>query len=333
MNIATFARVTMLVLAAGIGTARAVDPVPLTVEARIPLGNVSGRIDHLAFDPSRGRLYVAELGNDSVGVVEVKTGRLLQTVRGLDEPQGIGYESGTDTIYVANGGDGTVRLFSGADFKPLGVIPLGADADNVRVDPTAHRVYVGYGEGAIAVIDPMTRKRIADIPLRGHPESFQLEPDGRRIFVNVPDAGHVAIVSRDPKSTTGDWPNGSLRANYPMALDAAKKRVIIVFRQPARLRAYDWTSGRASVDSEVCSDADDVFVDARRHRLYVLCGEGFVDTLDEVSEKYAHAGRLTTSSGSRTGLLVPELDRLYIAIRATRDEPAAIWVVRPGPLP
>src|SRR5881394_262580 len=205
MSIATLARLTVLVLAACIGTTRAADSVPLTVETRIPLGDVSGRIDHLAFDPARKRLYVAELGNNSVGVVDLKAGRLLQTVRGLDEPQGIGYEPGTDTIYVADGGDGTVRLFSGADFKPLGAIPLGTDADNVRVDPAAHRVYVGYGEGAIAVIDPVTRQRIADIPLAGHPESFQLEPDGHRIFVNVPGAGHIAIASRDTKSSPVQW--------------------------------------------------------------------------------------------------------------------------------
>src|SRR6187551_1945688 len=87
----------------------------LTVDVKIPLGDIAGRIDHLAYDSARQRLYVAELGNNSVGIVDLKQRRLLRTVAGFDEPQGIGYEASTDTVYVANGGDGSLRLFRGAD--------------------------------------------------------------------------------------------------------------------------------------------------------------------------------------------------------------------------
>jgi DNA-binding beta-propeller fold protein YncE len=323
------ARLALLVLAACVGAAHAAETAPLTVEATISLGDVPGRIDHLAFDPARLRLYVAELGNNSVGVVDLKAGRVLQTLRGLDEPQGIGYDPVTDAIYVANGGDGSVRVFSGADYQLLGSIALGADADNVRVDAAAHRIFVGHGPGGIAVIDATTRRRMADIPVGGHPESFQLEPGGPRLFVNVPDAGRIAVVSREPQPLATGWPTGDVRANYPMTLDAASQRLIVVFRRPARLRAYDWNSGRVTADVAACADADDVFVDALRRRAYVICGEGRVETLDAAGQ-YAHLGSLPTAVGSRTGLFVPELDRLFVAIRASRNEPAAIWAIRPG---
>jgi hypothetical protein len=51
-------------VAAGGSAARAEDPQPLVLEAKIPLGDVKGRIDHFAFDPGRKRLFVAELGRD-----------------------------------------------------------------------------------------------------------------------------------------------------------------------------------------------------------------------------------------------------------------------------
>jgi hypothetical protein len=35
--------------------------------------------------------------------------------------------------------------------------------------------------------------------------------------------------------------------------------------------------------------------------------------------------------GARTSLFVPELDRLYVAVRASGAEPAAIWVFKPTP--
>ena len=75
---------------------------PLQLEAKIPLGPVSGRIDHLAIDLKRQRLSVAELGNDSVGVIDVANRKLISTMRGFQEPQGIGYEPSTDTLYIAN---------------------------------------------------------------------------------------------------------------------------------------------------------------------------------------------------------------------------------------
>src|SRR4051794_12046186 len=81
-------------------------PVSLALEAKISLGQIKGRIDHLAVDIARQRLYVAELGNNSIGVIDLKTNRLVQTIEGLSEPQGIDYEPSADTVYVANGGDG-----------------------------------------------------------------------------------------------------------------------------------------------------------------------------------------------------------------------------------
>ena len=169
--------------------AHAAQAEPLVLESKIPLGDVKGRIDHLAVDAGRERLYVAELGNGSVGIVDLKNGSVIRTLTGFHEPQGIGYEAGTDTVHIANGGDGSVRVLHGSDFAPAGAVDLGADADNVRIDSTAHQVIVGYGSGALAVIDPTTRAKLAEIPLKAHPESFQLLQLGKNMARQRADAG------------------------------------------------------------------------------------------------------------------------------------------------
>jgi len=313
----------------GPSAANAGEVPALAVEDKIPLGNIAGRIDHLAFDAERQLLYVAELGNDSVGIVDLKAPRQVRTVPGFKEPQGIAYETSTDTVYVANGGDGSLRLFRGADFSPVGTIELGADADNVRADPTARRVYAGHGDGAIAVIDAVTRKRVTNIPLKGHPESFQLESNGPRIFVNVPDAGLIQVLSRDTGSPIASWPTADFHANYPLALDSANRRVLSVFRHPARLQAFDAANGARLSGIDACGDADDLFIDASRNRIYVICGQGTVDTYQAAGAAFTRIARLSTSAGSRTGLYLPDLDRLVVAIRAAGQEPAAVWVLRP----
>src|SRR5215208_2344314 len=86
---------------------------PLRLEFKIPLGDVKGRIDHMAVDVARQRLFIAELGNDSLGVIDLKAQKLAHRIAGLKEPQGVGYVASTDTVYVANAGDGSVRLLRG----------------------------------------------------------------------------------------------------------------------------------------------------------------------------------------------------------------------------
>jgi len=319
----------------GIGSlplvAQPAETAPLQLEAKIPLGNVHGRIDHMAVDLKRQRLFVAELGNDSVGVVDLANRKLLQTIAGLKEPQGVGYEPSTDTLYIANAGDGSVRLREGNEYKSAGRIDLGSDADNVRVDTAANRIFVGYGSDALAVIDPTTRSKVGDIKVKAHPEGFQIDHDAGQVFVNVPDAHGIAVVDRASQRQTGKWPIPDHGANFPMALDPARRQVLVIFRAPAELGVFSMTAGKLITTAETCGDADDLFIDAKRGRVYVSCGAGFVDVLEASGMTYRRAARIPTVSGARTSLFVPELDRLLVAVRTTSAEPAAIWVFRPIP--
>ena len=308
------------------------DDAPLVLEAKIPLGAVSGRIDHFAVDLAHRRLFVAELGNNSVGAIDLASGTVAHRLTGLAEPQGLGYFAPTDTLFVANGGDGSLRLYRGDDLSPAGRVALGKDADNVRIDPTAPRVWVGYGDGALAALDAASGKKLMDIPLKAHPESFRFDAAAGRIFVNVPDAHQIAIVDPAAGRQIGMIAPAGVQANFPMALDAQAGRILSVFRSPPRLIAVDTASGKLAATFEVCGDADDIFVDAKRRRIYISCGAGAIDVLAPRGNGYERVAHISTVSGARTSLFVPELDRLYVAVRASLfGEPAAVWVFRPTP--
>jgi YVTN family beta-propeller protein len=306
------------------------DNSPLQLEARIALGNVRGRIDHMAVDLKRQRLFVAELGSDSVGVVDLASRTVLRTIAALKEPQGVGYEPTTDTLFVANARDGSVQVFDGNDYKPTGRIELGDDADNVRIDPVTKRVVVGYGSGALAILDPQTRRKVGDIPLRAHPESFQIEADSGRIFVNVPDAHAVAVADRSLEKQVATWP-ADQGANFAMTLDRARGQILLVFRSSSRLVGFAMSDGKPVSSVETCGDVDDLFVDPKRSRIYVSCGAGFVDVFEAKGSANQRIAHVPTAGGARTSLFVPEIDRLFVAVRAKGAEPAAIWVFRPMP--
>ena len=312
-----------------VSSAAFADPPALSLERTIPLGDVKGRIDHLAVDLEHQRLFIAELGNDTVGVIDLRSHLVRQRLVDLDEPQGLGYLAATQTLYVTNGGDGSVRTFTGDNLKPSSTLKLGGDADNIRVDPKTSTLFVGYGAGAIAVIDAGTLRKIREVPLDGHPESFQMASTSNRIYVNVPDARQIVIADRSSGHVVGKVAAQGARANFPMALDEDARRLLTVFRDPPLLRTLT-LDGMPLAEVKVCRDADDVFVDHKRRRAYVICGEGVVDVLDGNGLPIQ---RIPTAAGARTGLFVPELDRLFVAVPARTGTDAEIRVFEPPPGP
>jgi DNA-binding beta-propeller fold protein YncE len=293
---------------------------------------VSGRIDHLGIDVKRQRLLVAELGNNSLGVVDLVAGKVLRRIADLSEPQGVAYVPFSDSVFVANagdGGDGSVRVLRGEDLTAVGRVELGDDADNVRVDTARNRVLVGYGKGALAVIDPVSLSKTADIRLKAHPEGFQIDDTGTQVFVNVPDAREISVVDLAAGSTLS-LPTQEAGSNFPIAIDGEAHRVLVIFRSPPSLMALSSQDGHVAAKADTCGDADDVFVDRKRRRVYVSCGAGAVDVLKANDAGYRRLARVPTVPGARTSLFVPELDRLFVAVRAASNEPAAIWVFRPA---
>lgn len=304
----------------------------LVLESTIPLPDVGGRIDHMTIDRGRQRLIVAALGNDTVEVVDLGTGKPRQRISGLKEPQGVAYADKADVMFVASAGDGSVRIFRAEDLKPLGRIDLKKDADNIRIDVRNNNIVVGYGDGGLAVIDPMTRNVIGTIALQGHPEGFQIEPMTGRAFVNVPDAQQIAIVDLDARRQVATWKVPGAGGNFPMALDSAKGVLATVFRSPPRLVLLDTKTGTVAANLPTCGDADDVFFDARRERIYVSCGAGEIAVFQRDGGTYRHLASVPTKSGGRTSLFVPELDRLFLAVRAgLLGSDASIQIFRPTP--
>ncbi|MHA3795627.1 YncE family protein [Sphingomonas sp. YL-JM2C] len=312
---------TALLLALpGCSQAQPTDPrSPLVLERTIPLPDTKGRIDHLAVDLTDHRLFVAEIANGTVDEVDLEAGKVIGRIAGLGEPQGVAWLPSERQLVVACG-DGSVRFYD-ADRRELARIELGDDADNVRVDPRNGHVIVGYGKGALATIDPVRHTVLVRLALPGHPEGFRLF--GSRAYINIPDDGSVVAADIDQGRQLVRWPTGLHRLNFPLAVEPSGKRIVIAYRLPAALATIDTKSGQTLSLGSACGDADDLFL-AYDHILLV-CGAGHVDVIG------ANGGsaRVQTSGGARTGLYVPELDRLFVAVPA-RGRPAAIWALKPN---
>ena len=297
----------------------------LQLKQTIPLPGVEGRIDHLDLDAAGDRLFVCALGNNTADVLDLRKGERVHTISGLGSPQGLVYIAELDRLFVANDKGGICKIYDAKSFQTVGELNFKDDADNVRFDSAAKKIYVGFGSGGIAVVNAADGKQIGSIKLSAHPEAFELEKNGERIFVNVPNSRHVAVIDRKKGEVIATWKTDGAFGNFPMAFDEANHRLFIGCRIPSKLVVLNTESGEVVAKIDISGDPDDVFYDSKRHRIYAICGAGKIDIIEQTdANNYKAVTKIDTADGARTGLFVPERDTLFVAVPHRGSQQAEI---------
>ena len=304
---------------------------PLVLTEAIPTPGVQGRFDHFGFD-GKNQLFVAALGNNSVEVIDISARVRVRSITGIPNPQGVVYAPDAKKLFVASS-KGTLRIFDGSSFELVKEIDFHGDVDNLRYDAVTHRVYVGYGEdetGAIGTVDALTRERLPqEYKLGAHPESFQLEAAGPNIYANLPDLRQIAAINRKT-GAIARWPM-TLEHNFPMALDEPDHRLFVATHEPPRFAVFDTNTGRAVADLPCVQDADDIYYDSGRKRIYIPGGEGYISVFQQVdADHYQLLAKVPSTLGARTagyfGKGRKGFDRFFLGVPARADHGAEVWI-------
>jgi hypothetical protein len=302
-----------LILLMAVLTARAGEPASLRLVQTIPLKGVAGRLDHMAVDNRHGRLFVANLSNNSLDIVDLKAGKLIKQIPDQKKLQGIAYVPELDRIFVGNGISGECNVFDGKDYTLLKSIKL-PDADNVRYHPNTGLVYVEHAEQTLSAFDAKTYERKATIKLPGRPQAFQLEAKRPRLYLNaLPD--HLVVIDTDKNVVVATHPLKLAQRGYPVTIDEANHRVFIGCREKAVVLVMDTESGKPITTVAIPEDIDDLFHDAKHKRLYASCGEGFLTVLRQRdADHYDILEKIPTVKLARTCLFDPVSGRLYLGL-------------------
>jgi DNA-binding beta-propeller fold protein YncE len=304
--------VAVVTISALAGLANGAEPTSLKLVRTIALKGAPGRLDHMAIDTEHGRLFVANLSNNSLDIVDLKAGKLVKQILDQKKIQGVAYAPDLDRIFVGNGVSGNCNVFDGKDYKLLKSIPL-PDADNVRYHPKTHLVYVEHAEESLAVIDARSFETKATIKLPGSPEAFQLESARPRLYLNA--SNQVVVVDTDKNEVLHRYPLKLAGQAFPMAIDEKNHRLFIGCREKPIVLVMDSETGKPITTVGIPADIDDVFYDARRKRLYASCGEGFLAVLKQNdADSYEILERIPTVKRARTCLFDPHSGRLYLGI-------------------
>jgi DNA-binding beta-propeller fold protein YncE len=299
----------------------------------IPLKGKPGGLDHLALDAKRERLFVANKANNTLDVVDLKAGKLLEQKSNQTAIQGIAYVPDLDRVFVGLGTNGLCNAFEGEKYKTLKTIKFKDDADNVRYNPAKGVVYVAHAENALGVIDAKSFALKKDIKLPGGAESFQIESTRPRMYVAIPSPSQVVVIDTDKNEVATSYPIKSAGGGHPVALDEANHRVFVGCRKEPMIVVMDTETGKEVTTVPIPGDVDDVFHDAKRKRLYASCGEGSLVVIEQQdADHYKEVEKVPTAKGAKTCLYVPETGRLYLAVpqQEGKDGPEVrVYQVKP----
>lgn len=309
--------------------ALAQQPNLLSLSQTISLPDVQSGFNHMSVDAAHHRLFASAPTNKTLEIIDLSNGKPLRSLQG-EKPAAALYAPEFNQLYVSRGQ--TLVIYDGATFNPITTIDVHSNLDELQYDAQSKELYVGCmspENPGIAVISIPAGKLLATIPLPAKPQGFAVERNGTRIFSNVPNQKQIAVIDRRKRVVLQPWPLSNFEGNSPIAFDEAHHRLFVGARRPAQLVVIDTDTGMTVATVDINSDTDDLSYDPATRRIYLSCGEGFIDVIQQRdADHYQSLTRIPTTAGARTSTFSPALSAFFLGVPRRADQPAEIRVFK-----
>jgi DNA-binding beta-propeller fold protein YncE len=307
-------------------------PLKLVQTIKLP-AEIKGRFDHFAVDLVGNRLFATPEDNHAVLVFELKSGKLIHTIKDIGKPHAILYRDDLKQIYVTDGDAGDLKIYDGKTYALKSTVKLLEDADSIGYDPKTKYLYIDNGGGDVhqtysmlSVVDTTSGKKVADIKVDGETlEAMALESSSSKMYVNNKAKNRVDVIDREKREILTSWPISKGKTNVAMALDEDNHRLFVACRS-GDLVVFDTTSGKEIATLPITKGVDDLVFDKDNKRIYAAA-DGFVDVYQEESpDSYKLVTKVPSGPSARTARLVPELKRYFVAVPQHETTPSEVLV-------
>jgi hypothetical protein len=330
----------------------------LRLAQTIPLPGVKGRLDHMGVDLGNKRLFVAATDNSTLEVVDLASGKVNKSLTGFKDTQDALFLGGDFNKLYVSSLDGHLRVFQGETFRLVHDFKIEPDPNRIFHDPNTNLIYFGYGgQNAgfeayerVGILqakrgsgyDQLVADMIAPTPRPGHLADIAMDDNGI-LFVCDSRADMIYQFDTQKRELIKSWPTRGDGA-ADMALDRSRHRLFVGTRIPPEMTVYDSLSGKEIQSLPAPETMDGVYYDANIKRVYMTGGRwygtpeasaGWIYVYQQKDaadpDHYDVVSKIRTRPGSGTSLLVPKLNRFYMASQAIGDQAAAILVFEPVP--
>jgi DNA-binding beta-propeller fold protein YncE len=321
--------------------AHAQDRTPLKLVTTIPVtGLKDGDFDHFASDVDGRRLFLTAEENGKVEIIDTDKNQVIRTIDNLKAPHAILFRKDLKKLFIVDGDAKSVEIYNSDTYQKEGGIAVAVDADSIAYDPATNHMYVVAGGreahtpySLISVIDTNTGKKLRDIKINSnHVEAIVLEKSGPRMFCNITGQSAVGVLERTKSTLSATWPLPAAdKANVAMAFDEANHRLFVATRTPGKLVVLNSENGKVIADLPAVGMVDDAAYDAQHKRVY-LAGDQFLDVFQQKdADHYSLLAKIPGSFRAKTGILVPEWNRYYLAVphHAGKDAEVRVYEIQP----
>ncbi len=327
--VVTVAVVLVVVIVAFGSSNRAFQLIHTFVMPDVPKGPYC---DHLTVDLAGKRLFTTPQAEHSVEVLDLNSGKLLHRISGLQNPHSVLYRSDVKRLYITDGGAAQLRIIDSQTYEPVKTLDDLPDADSIGYDPGAKELYVTNGGesvkseySSLSVIDTTSLNHLDDIKIKaGALEAMVLEKQGPLIYINMMDQNKIAVVNRRTRKLIARWPVTKGHKNIAIALDETHHRLFVGCRNTETtgvIVVFDTQTGKElGVTLPIAGWVDYLAYDPSAHRLYGTCGpqvgeSGYVYAFsDDGKDGYTLISKTPTALRAKTGLFVPELGEIFVAV-------------------
>ena len=295
---------------------------------------VPGKFDHLGIDQGGGRLFVAAASAHQVLVFDLKSGKYLRSITGIEFPHAIFVRQDLDRIFIIDGGAGAVKVYDGKTYALLKTIPLKVDADSIGYDPATHLLYIDNGGGdahetfsMLSIVDTTRDTKVADIKIDGDTlEAMALEKSSDKMYVNNAAKNQVTELNRKSRSIVASWPVKLGKRNVAMALDEAGHRLFVASRS-GDISAFDTGTGKEITSLPIGKGVDDLAFDPAGKRIYAPCGgDGLIYVYEQRGkDHYALLGKVPSGPEGKNALLDKSLGRYFVIVPPQGSTRGAVY--------
>jgi hypothetical protein len=202
-------------------------------------------------------------------------------------------------------------------------------------DPLEHLMYVtGGGDDAkldyslIGVIDTRSETKVGEVRIPStNIESMAISPGGPLLYVNIRDRHQIGIVDRHTLKLVRTWTLQTIRQNTALILDAHDRRLFVGGRGPGVFAVLDARDGHVIASLPAPDGVDDMSWDPKSGRIYFPCMDGHLAVFRQLdADHYEALGTFPTGFRGKTGVLVPQIHRYFVAVSEHGGTPARLFV-------
>src|ERR1700737_1456253 len=308
---------------------------PVKLLQSIPLPDLKdGDFDHFAIDLEGNRLFATAEENFKVEVFDTKTNKLIHTIDGLKAPHSMLFRGDLKKLFVVDSDLGEVRIYDTTSYAQAGTIKVRDGADSSGYDPPTKYLYVVTGgkdaklpNAYLEIIDTTEAKKIGEIKMDSDDvEAMAFDASSSRMFIDIRGNSTVAVIDREKRAVIATWPIAGAKGLTTLSFDSANHRLYIGARTPAKLYVLDSDSGKVVTSVAAPAMVDDACFSAVQKRIY-FAGNGFTDVFEiKDADHLERIGHIPTAFRAKTAILVPELNRYYVAVPHHGPKTAAVRV-------